>query len=273
MDPEKAPANWDELTAAITKIYKKEGDRITRLGFWYGNSSLVWWLVPFWQQGGELTSADETKSTFNDERMVRAFELTMRFLDMQGGLDEMNKFRGDAAVQVLFSTGKCGMWTDVMNITRFEQFKDNFAKIKVGVNTYPVAPGGKPAAYRGGGAHLLVSGAKNPDGGFAFLEWLFEKPNDLRFNDVRDSIPARKSVANSEEYIKGDPLRRQGAREMNGAKWVVSAPGGRAIIGLHVEAQNNIWQKKKTIQEQLKETDQKVQQALDDALKSSVIKF
>jgi len=60
---------------------------------------------------------------------------------------------------------------------------------------------------------------------------------------------------------------------MAGAKWVISVPGGRAILGLHDELQNNIWQKKKTIQEALKETDEKVQQALDEALKHAVLKM
>ena len=113
------PANWDELDAAIQQTLKKEGDNIERLGFWYGNSSLVWWLVPFWQQGGRLLSDDELTSTIDNETMVTAFDLTLRFFDLQGGLDAMNAFRGDERHQHLFSTGRCAMWTDVMNITRF----------------------------------------------------------------------------------------------------------------------------------------------------------
>ena len=56
-----------------------------------------------------------------------------------------------------------------MNITRFAAYEENFAKINVGVDTYPVAEGGSPAAYRGGGAHLMPEGSNNPDGAFKFL--------------------------------------------------------------------------------------------------------
>ena len=56
------------------------------------------------------------------------------------------------------------------------------------MDTYPVAEGGSPAAYRGGGAHIMPEGSNNPDGAFKFLEWLFLEPNDRRFNDVRDSL-------------------------------------------------------------------------------------
>ena len=102
LDPDNGPSNWDELDAAIQRTLKKEGDKTERLGFWYGNSSLVWWLVPFWQQGGRLLSDDELESTIDNEEMVRAFELTMRFYDLQGGLDAMNEFRGDERHQHLF---------------------------------------------------------------------------------------------------------------------------------------------------------------------------
>ena len=273
LDPDSGPANWDELDSAIQQTLKKEGDNITRLGFWYGNSSLVWWLVPFWQQGGRLLSDDELESTIDNEKMVTAFDLTLRFFDLQGGLDAMNAFKGDERHQHLFSTGRCAMWTDVMNITRFEQYEEAFAKINVGVDTYPVAEGGSPAAYRGGGAHLMPEGSNNPDGAFKFLEWLFMEPNDRRFNDVRDSLPARRSVAQSAEFTQGDPLRIQGAREMDGAQWVVSAPGGRAIIRIHINMASAIWRGEQTIQEAVKEGNEKVQQALNEALQNSVVDF
>ena len=38
--------------------------------------------------------------------------------------------------------------------------------------------------------------------------------NDLRFNDVRGSLPARRSLAHSPEYTKGDPLRLHSLHEM-----------------------------------------------------------
>ncbi|MCY4436885.1 MAG: extracellular solute-binding protein [Chloroflexi bacterium] len=273
LDPDSGPANWDELDSAIQQTLKKEGDNIERLGFWYGNSSLVWWLVPFWQQGGRLLSDDELTSTIDNETMETAFNLTLRFFDLQGGLDAMNAFRGDERHQHLFSTGRCAMWTDVMNITRFAQYEEAFATINVGVDTYPVAEGGSPAAYRGGGAHLMPEGSNNPDGAFKFLEWLFLEPNDRRFNDVRDSLPARRSVAQSPEFTQGDPLRIQGAREMDGAQWVVSAPGGRRIIGIHVGMANSIWNREKTVPEALADGNAQVQQALDEALENSVVDF
>ena len=90
---------------------------------------------------------------------------------------------------------------------------------------------------------------------------------------MRDSLPARRSVATSPEFTQGDPLRIQGAREMDGAQWVVSAPGGRAIIGIHVRMASSIWKREKTVPEALADGNTQVQQALDEALENSVIDF
>ena len=235
LDPDSGPSNWDELDAAIQRTLKKEGDKTERLGFWYGNSSLVWWLVPFWQQGGRLLSDDELTSTIDNETMVTAFDLTLRFFDLQGGLDAMNEFRGDERHQHLFSTGRCAMWTDVMNITRFEAYEENFAKINIGVDTYPVAEGGSPAAYRGGGAHIMPEGSNNPDGAFKFLEWLFLEPNDRRFNDGRDSLPAPPVGRYQPGIHPGRPAAHPG-RARNGWRSVGGQRPGRTRHHRHSRA-------------------------------------
>ena len=90
--PQRAPANWHELLDATTLTYKKKDEKIERLGFWHGGRSLAWWMVPYWQQGGQLLSADGLTSTIDNEKMARAFALTLRLLDLQGGLDAMNSF-------------------------------------------------------------------------------------------------------------------------------------------------------------------------------------
>ena len=273
LDANRAPANWSELKAATTYTLKKNGGKTERLGFWYGNSSLAWWMVPYWQQGGQLLSEDELTSTIDNEMMARAFALTLSLLDLQGGLNAINAFKGDEPHQALFATGRCAMWTDGIDVIQSHEWVETFADMNLGVGTYPVAPGGSPAAFRGGGAHIMPVNSEYPDHAFQFLEWLFMEQNDLRFNDVRGSLPARRSVANSPEYTQGDPLRDHGVREMERAQGLVSAPGARAIVGIHERMAHSIWNREKSIQDALKEGDEQVQQALDKALKESAFNF
>ena len=265
--PQRAPAHWDELLDATTLTYKKKDEKIERLGFWHGGSSLAWWLVPYWQQGGQLLSADGLTSTIDNEKMARAFALTLRLLDLQGGPNAINALKGDEPHQALFATGRCAMWTDGIDVIQSHEWAENFAQINIGIDTHPVAPGGSPAAFRGGGAHIMPANSQDPDKAFDFLVWLFKEVNDLSFNDVRGSLPARRSVANSTEYTQGDPLRLHGVREMERAQGLVSAPGARAIADIHERMVHAIWQREKSIPQALADGNAQVQQALDAAPK------
>ena len=267
LHPHKAPAHWDELLDATTLTYKKKDEKIERLGFWHGGSSLAWWLVPYWQQGGQLLSADGLTSTIDNEKMARAFALTLRLLDLQGGPNAINAFKGDEPHQALFATARCAMWTDEIDVIRSHEWAEAFTQLDLGVDTYPVAPGGSPAAFRGGGAHIMPVNSEHPDRAFQFLEWLFMEQNDLRFNDVRGSLPARRSLAHSPEYTKGDPLRLHSLHEMERAQSVVSGPGARAILDIHERMASSIWKRDMTIAQGLEDGNAQVQQALDAALK------
>lgn len=266
--PHRAPAHWDELLNATMLTGRKKDEKIERLGFWHGSNSLAWWFVPYWQQGGQLLSDDGLTSTINNEEMARSFELTLRLLDLQGGLDAINTLKGDEPHQALFATDRCAMWTDGIDVIRSPAWAEAFADMKIGVATYPVAPGGSPAAFRGGGAHIMPVNTNYPDGAFEFLQWLFMESNDLRFNDVRGSLPARRSVAYSPEYTQGDPLRLHSVQEMERAQSVVSGPGARAIRDIHERMANATWKREKTIAQALADGNAQVQQALDAALKN-----
>ena len=265
--PHRAPAHWDELLDATALTRKKQGAMIERLGFWHGGSSLAWWLAPYWQQGGQLLSEDQLTSTIENEEMARALALTRSLLDLQGGLDAMNSFKGDEPHQALFASGRCAMWIDGTDVIQSHEWAETLADMNLGVGTYPVAAGGSPVAFRGGGAHIIPFLSEYPDNAFVFLEWLFKENNDLRFNDVRGSLPARRSVANSPEYTQGDPLRLHSLREMERSQSVVSGPGARAILDIHERMAQSIWKRERTIAQALADGNAQVQQALDAALK------
>ena len=265
--PHRAPANWDDLLTATALTRMKKDGKTARLGFWYGNSSFAWWMVPYWQQGGQLLSADGLTSTIDNEKMARAFALTLRLLDLQGGPNAINALKGEEPHQALFATGRCAMWTDGIDVIQSHEWVETFADMNLGVDTYPVAPGGSPAAFRGGGAHIMPVNSEYPDHAFQFLEWLFMEQNDLRFNDVRGSLPARRSVAHSPEYTKGDPLRLHSLHEMARAQSVVSGPGARAILDIHERMASSIWKREMTIAQGLEDGNARVQQELDAALK------
>ena len=81
----------------------------------------------------------------------------------------------------------------------------------------------------------------------------------------------RKSVANSEDFIQGDPLRKEAVDSMAVAGFVVGAPGGIGLIGIHNRMAQTIFKKETSIQEALKEADQLAQEVLNETLSNSVL--
>ena len=276
LDPERPPTSWDEFHEAINKTFKKEAGSIARLGYvplWGSGGSLAGWMIPYWQQGGDLTSADDSTSTMNNEMMVNAFEHTVRMYDEQDGFDAVAEFRGDIRTQQIFIDSKLAMYFEIYDIPNFPAYREGFAALSFGLAVEPIPPGGTPATYGGGGSKVMPNASSNPDGAFAFLEWLYDAPQELRFNDAKGRLPVQKAIANSPEWTKDDPLRLQASIEMAGAHWVVTAPGGIEILGLHVALPRAIYQGEKTIQEAIAETNEQTQIVLDETLSNSVLDF
>ena len=276
LDPERPPTSWDEFHDAINKTFKKDGGSIARLGYvplWGSGGSLAGWMIPYWQQGGDLTSADDSTSTMNNEMMVNAFEHTVRMYDEQDGYDAVAEFRGDIRTQQIFIDSKLAMYFEIYDIPNFPAYREGFAALSFGLAVEPIPPGGTPATYGGGGSKVMPNASSNPDGAFAFLEWLYDAPQELRFNDAKGRLPVQKAIANSPEWTKDDPLRLQASIEMAGAHWVVTAPGGIEILGLHVALPRAIYQGEKTIQEAIAETNEQTQIVLDETLSNSVLDF
>lgn len=276
LDPESPPTSWDEFHEAINLTFKKDGANIERLGFvplWGSGGALAGWMIPYWQQGGSLTSADDSTSTMDNELMVNAFEHTLRMYEAQDGYAAIQEFRGEIRPQQIFVDGKLAMYFEIYDIPNFPDYREGFAALNYGLAVEPIPPGGTPATYGGGGSKVLPNASTNPEGAFAFLEWLYDAPQELRFNDEKGRLPVQQAIANSPEWTKDDPLRLQAAVEMAGAHWVVTAPGGIQILGLHVALPRTIYQGEKTIQEAIAETNEQTQIVLDETLANSVLDF
>ncbi|MDE2839921.1 MAG: hypothetical protein OXM03_04765, partial [Chloroflexota bacterium] len=71
--------------------------------------------------------------------------------------------------------------------------------------------------------------------------------------------------------IQGDALRKEAVDSMAVAGFVVGAPGGIGLIGIHLNMARSIFQKDKTIQEALEEADQLSQEVLNETLANSVL--
>ena len=153
LDPERAPATWEELTAAAMKATRREGERVARWGIQVPGTGFTYWLFQAFaaQAGTELANANGTKVNFNDPACVEALQywidLTSKYKVHPPGIVEWGTTPRD------FLEGKVAMiWHTTGNLTNI---KAN-AKFPFGVAMLPAHK--RPGSPTGGGNfHLFKS--------------------------------------------------------------------------------------------------------------------
>jgi multiple sugar transport system permease protein len=232
LDPNKAPATWDELQEYSKKIYKSD----ERYGFLpnYGNGGTQGaWLIFMWQQGQDELSPDRTKAIFNNDKGLKALEMVVDFVRTQGGSQRFAEFRTNAGTQgaALLPAGKVAMHFDANSQPTVWQ--RSMPQTNHGTGLLPKPPGGKDTTYQGGPSYVIPTGAKNPEAAVRFMEFFLTKENELRIADAYEAVPVSKTVSQSNEYLSKAPERKVYVQLALGAKWVPVVPGAAQILTLH----------------------------------------
>ncbi len=267
LDPETPPASRDEMDEALLKVHKVDGDNIVRLGWdpFRGSGGIHTWMVGYWQQGGEMLSPDRTKIQVNNELAINTVTWLKKVLDGQGGYDKVREFHGtfENRLQEYGSGGNTYMY--LTNATRA-----SMAPYAEGLNydfgPYPAldANTALQATYSGDWAFCLPNGSQNPDGGFAWADFMYGADANLRWSIAMDRIPVRQSVAQSADYIGDDKLRRLAIDEMVGARFVVSVPGAGDILPITSQNLQSIMRNEVTVAEGMRNFEEQAQTAMDD---------
>jgi len=224
--------------------------------------------VPFWQLGGENLSPDGQKVMFNTEPGIKALEWLKKVFEMQGGWDAVLKLYQkvpptiSGASNVHFAEGRATHYYATF-AERSQWFTKNAPDLKFGFTPWPKPPNGKDANYGGNHTFTVAKGSKNPDGAWAWCEWMSLPQNNLRFAKIYDRVPIRPEVARSKDYTEGDPFRELIAQQMPFRKFVIPAPGGTEIVAFTSRFIPDVMAGKVTIQEGLRQASDQIQQILD----------
>ena len=139
LDPEKAPATWDELEAASKALTKRgENGAIEVLGADIGTSgaSFLSWL---YTNGGTLYSEDLKKVTFNSPEGVATLQWMVDFVNEQyGGIENYNDYTASISGEAgehPFYQGRMGM--QFPNVSIFFHLKNLAPDLKYGVGLRP----------------------------------------------------------------------------------------------------------------------------------------
>jgi multiple sugar transport system substrate-binding protein len=270
LDADKPPKTWAELENSVAKALQRDGSAITILGFdpFIGSGQNNLWLVPFWQLGGDLLSADGTKVTIANDKGLAAWTWIKKVIDMQGGWSALVDFKKGKEPNALFANNLMGSYYATTS-ERSESILKVSPTVKFGFATYPLPPNGRHSTF--GGVHTFVigKGSKLADTAWLFLEHFLSEENNLRFADTYDRVPVRQSVATSAAYLRNDPFRKLTADEMTGRKWLIPAPGAADMRADVMNVVVDILEKNMSIPDALSKAQSSIQNKLDAALSAA----
>ncbi|BBH24884.1 hypothetical protein Back11_62290 [Paenibacillus baekrokdamisoli] len=219
LDPNKPPANWDELVSfgkKLTNTAKKQYG-LTLLGMEWAD----WWFEYYvWQAGGDLTHLQEdgtVKLAFTEEPSVKALQFykDLKWKEkivqnnvLQSYQDNMNDiYQGRAAM----SNGASGGFGDYA--------ANGLDLNEIGFAPYPVGPSGKGPGQIGGAYWIInpKTSKEKQDAAWKYITYLnskevlekylqFQSDNGIFPNllSVRSDVNPSKFAANvSQELVDG----------------------------------------------------------------------
>jgi multiple sugar transport system substrate-binding protein len=179
LDPERPPANWDELLSAAKKMTRPER---SQAGF--GFSPKANFFLDFvWQAGGEFFKKGGSgawEPAFQENQGVAAlsFLTEMRF---KHGVMQPNPLASEDELKLLFASGKLAMMPGVANqmpdlITRF-----GMSPADLLIAPLPAGPTGLQASHSGGDYFIINarSEGKKREAAWAYIRHVLSPINQL----------------------------------------------------------------------------------------------
>lgn len=161
---EKAPATWEELTAAIEKA-QADGKKGFQLDWgiadWLG-------MYPFvYSAGGSYYDAGCTKATINSPEAITGLKFfASLYSKYKAPTDSVDIGNGLESGDYPIAIG--GSW----NAAGLEYARPNLAG-KWGVAPLPAGPSGKAVSFLGGKIIGVMASSKNADASVKFIEYLY----------------------------------------------------------------------------------------------------
>lgn len=197
LDPERAPATWDELYRYAERISAIGPDTF---GFYFSGACGgcgIFTIAPLiWASGGDIANDDYTQSLL-DSPQVHAVLNFYRSLWEAGFVPPGSMVDGGENFTSAFLTGKIGMAASGAFI--IEQLEKNHSELDYGVALLPGQNGGV-ASFAGGDVIAIPKKAKHLDEARDFIRWFSRKDVQERNYAAYGVLPVRLDLAGNPAY-------------------------------------------------------------------------
>lgn len=170
LDPDKAPATWEEMTADAKKLTKRDASgNVTQWGVRIPTRGFPYWLFQglVAENGGKLANAEGTETYFDSKPVVEALQylvdLSTKDKVMEPGLTDWG-----ATPKAFFEGQVAMMWTTTGNLTNVRKN----APFPFGVAMLPAKK--QRGAPTGGGNFYLFKGSspEQLQAAVDFIKWI-----------------------------------------------------------------------------------------------------
>lgn len=196
---------WETLVENGKKLTQdKDGDGVTDQ---YAMWADIWdmellWASLIWQNEGEILNADYTKTLLADEAGMGAWQFIhdMIFTHKILASPSVAEQFGDP-----FESGNAAMTPAGHWVVPF------YSKVDFAWGVAPLPKGKVQASIVNSVGFVVAKDSKHPEEAWAFLKHLVGEPGQKKITALGLGVPALKSVANSDAYLKQDtaPIDQQ----------------------------------------------------------------
>jgi ABC-type glycerol-3-phosphate transport system substrate-binding protein len=182
---------WDALVDTGKRLISGQGADKT-FGYAGTSSSLHWFNVAIWGNGGEVWDAGMTKMLVDQPPALAAIEQHTAMQTQQHIVPDSEEKKN---LPGTFLSGRIGMSYGIRG--NVPSFKD--AGFELGVTGLPAGPKGR-VCRNGPNSFCLYAAGKQQDATWAYVNWVTQPEAQHLSFDLKRSVPARKSIANSGEF-------------------------------------------------------------------------
>lgn len=213
LDPEKAPANWDEITANAEKIRALGDDTY---GFYFSGGGcggcMIFTFTPLvWGAGADILSADSKKATLDTPQMRKAVDIYRNMVKKD--LVPAGAASDNGTNFLTFTNGKIGQQS--LGAFAIGTLVTQHPEINFGVTLIPGVDG-KPSSFAGGDNFVITKGTKKIDAVKEFLEYIYSMDGQ-KIMAKYGSLPTRGDIA--DKVLEGlDPRMQVGLKAISVAK-------------------------------------------------------